>query len=128
MKEIIHASQAPEPIGPYNQAVKVGNLLFVSGQIPIDPASGEIVSGGVSDQTRQVMKNLEAILRAAGASFEQVVKTTVYLTDLTLFAAFNAVYAQFFDEATAPARATVQVCALPKGAMVEIELTAALHE
>ncbi|MBN2685140.1 MAG: RidA family protein [Pontiellaceae bacterium] len=128
MKAIIHSAQAPEPIGPYSQAVKAGALLFASGQIPMDPASGEIVQGGIAEQTRQVMKNLEAVLSTAGASFEDVVKTTVYLADLSAFAEFNAVYAEYFNEATAPARATIQVAALPKGALVEIDLTAAIDE
>lgn len=128
MKEIIHSAQAPEPIGPYSQAVKAGNLLFLSGQIPIDSSTGELVQGGIQEQTRQVMKNLEAVLRAATASFYDVVKTTVYLTDLSTFSDFNAVYAKYFNEETAPARATVQVAALPKGALVEIELVAALYE
>lgn len=126
MKKIIHSAQAPEPIGPYSQAVKAGNLLFTSGQIPIDPTTGQMTQGGIAEQTRQVMKNLKAVLNAAGASFADVVKTTVYLADLTMFTEFNAVYAEYFDEATAPARATVQVSALPKGAWVEIDLTAAL--
>jgi 2-iminobutanoate/2-iminopropanoate deaminase len=128
MKEIIHSDKAPEPIGPYSQAVRMGNLLFASGQIPIDPSTGALVQGGVQEQTRQVMRNLDAVLSAAGAAFSDVVKTTVYLTDLSVFADFNAVYAEYFDEATAPARATIQVGALPKGALVEIDLTAALHE
>lgn len=127
MKKIIHSAQAPEPIGPYSQAVKAGNLLFTSGQIPIDPTTGQMIQGGIAEQTRQVMKNLKAVLNAAGASFADVVKTTVYLSDLTMFTEFNAVYAEYFDEATAPARTTVQVSALPKGAWVEIDLTAALH-
>lgn len=127
MKKIIHSAQAPEPIGPYSQAVKAGNLLFTSGQIPIDPTTGQMIQGGIAEQTRQVMKNLKAVLNAAGASFADVVKTTVYLSDLTMFTEFNAVYAEYFDEATAPARTTVQVSALPKGSWVEIDLTAALH-
>ncbi|MBN2704677.1 MAG: RidA family protein [Pontiellaceae bacterium] len=127
MKEIVHSAQAPEPIGPYSQAVKAGNLLFASGQIPIDPTTGEMIQGGIAEQTHQVMKNLKAVLNAAGTSFSDVVKTTVYLSDLSLFTEFNAVYAEYFDEATAPARATVQVSALPKGALVEIDLTASLH-
>ncbi|NLX27206.1 MAG: RidA family protein [Lentisphaerae bacterium] len=127
MKKIIHSAQAPEPIGPYSQAVKAGNLLFTSGQIPIDPTTGQMIQGGIAGQTHQVMKNLKAVLNAAGASFADVVKTTVYLSDLTMFTEFNAVYAEYFDEAKAPARATVQVSALPKGALVEIDLTAALY-
>lgn len=127
MKKIIHSAQAPEPIGPYSQAVKAGNLLFTSGQIPIDPTTGEMIQGGIAEQTHQVMKNLQAVLNAAGGSFADVVKTTVYLADLSMFTKFNAVYAEYFDEATAPARATVQVSALPKGAWVEIDLTASLH-
>ena len=127
MKTIINAANAPAPVGPYNHSVKVGDLLFTSGQIPIDPSTGEIVPGGIQEQTTQVFRNLQAVLDAAGSSLEQVVKTTVFLSDLGHFSEFNAVYASYFDEAQAPARSTVQVAALPKGALVEIEMVAELY-
>jgi len=126
MKEIICTKNAPAPLGPYNQAVKINSTLYTAGQIPIDPATNEFVAGGIQEQTLQVMKNLEQVLKTADTSFEQVIKTTVFLADLNDFAAFNEVYATFFNEATAPARSTVEVSALPKGALVEIELIAAL--
>jgi 2-iminobutanoate/2-iminopropanoate deaminase len=126
MKEIICTKNAPAPLGPYNQAVKINSTLYTAGQIPIDPATNEFVAGGIQEQTMQVMKNLEQVLKTADTSFEQVIKTTVFLADLNDFAAFNEVYATFFNEATAPARSTVEVSALPKGALVEIELIAAL--
>ena len=126
MKEIICTKNTPAPLGPYNQAVKINSTLYTAGQIPIDPATNEFVAGGIQEQTLQVMKNLEQVLKTADTSFEQVIKTTVFLADLNAFAAFNEVYATFFNEATAPARSTVEVSALPKGALVEIELIAAL--
>jgi 2-iminobutanoate/2-iminopropanoate deaminase len=110
-------------IGPYSQAVEVGDLLFLSGQIPLDPATGELVAGGVEAQTSRVMANLGAVLGAAQLGFSQVVKATIYLTDLADFAAVNGVYASYFGDAP-PARATVQVAALPRAARVEIELIA----
>lgn len=119
-KEAVRALGAPAAIGPYSQAVRCGGFLFVSGQIPADPRSGDLVAGGAGEQTEQVLKNLGAILEEAGCGFKDVLKTTVYLTDLSAFAEMNAVYARFFPE-PAPARATVQVSALPKGAKVEIE-------
>ncbi len=124
-KEIIRTEAAPEPIGPYSQAVKAGTTLYCSGQIPVDPQTGEIAEG-IEAQTRQVMNNLKAVLQEAGTTFKQVVKTTIFLTDLGDFATVNAVYGEYFDEATAPARATVQVAALPKGVAVEIDAVAAL--
>ncbi|MBW4479017.1 MAG: RidA family protein [Tolypothrix brevis GSE-NOS-MK-07-07A] len=127
-KRVIRTTDAPAPVGPYNQAIAVsGDLVFVAGQIPLDAASGEIV--GVSDvtrQTQQVMANLEAILKASGAGFDDVVKTTVFLADMNDFAAMNAVYASFFDEAIAPARACVQVSRLPKDVLVEIDCIAVI--
>ncbi|MGJ5672197.1 MAG: RidA family protein [Nostochopsis sp.] len=125
-KEIIRTENAPAPVGPYNQAIAaVGNMLFVAGQIPLDPKTGAIVGeGDVKKQTEQVMANLEAILIAGGASFADVVKTTVFLADMNDFAAVNAVYAKSFDEATAPARACVQVSRLPKDVLVEIDCIA----
>ena len=119
----IRSAEAPAAIGPYSQAIRAGEFLFVSGQIPADPASGKIVEGGVAAQTERALKNLGAILSAAGLGFESVVKTTVFLTDMGRFAEMNDVYARFFGQ-TPPARATVQVGALPKGAQVEIEAVA----
>jgi 2-iminobutanoate/2-iminopropanoate deaminase len=120
---VISTLAAPQAIGPYSQAIRAGSLLFVSGQIPIDPATGTRVEGGVVAETRQVLDNLGAVLLAAGASFRSVVKTTVYLADLADFAAMNGVYAEYFP-APAPARATVQAAALPRGVRVEIDLIA----
>jgi len=119
----VRSGEAPAAIGPYSQAVRAGEFLFVSGQIPADPASGKIVEAGVAAQTERALKNLGAILAAAGLGFGSVVKTTVYLTDMERFAEMNEVYARFFGE-TPPARATVQAGALPKGALVEIEAVA----
>jgi 2-iminobutanoate/2-iminopropanoate deaminase len=124
-RRAIVTADAPEAIGPYSQAIVAGNLLFVSGQIPIDPATGRLVDGDIEAQTRQVFRNLEAILTAAGAGFPSVVRTTVYLADLDDFAAMNRVYATFVC-APEPARATVQVSRLPREARVEIDLIAAL--
>jgi 2-iminobutanoate/2-iminopropanoate deaminase len=118
--EKIETAGAPKAIGPYSQAVKAGDYLFFSGQIPLDPQSGEVVAGGIETQTEQVMANLGAVLQAAGLGFAQVVKTTIYLQDLGDFATVNAVYGRFFP-GVAPARATVQVAGLPKGVGVEIE-------
>jgi 2-iminobutanoate/2-iminopropanoate deaminase len=120
----VHSDDAPKAIGPYSQAIRSGNLLFCSGQIPLDPKSGEMV--GASDvraQTRQVMENLKAVLAAGGASFAGVVKTTIYLKDLADFASVNEIYGSYF-QATPPARATVQVAGLPRGALVEIDAIA----
>jgi 2-iminobutanoate/2-iminopropanoate deaminase len=125
-KQVIRTPKAPAPVGPYNQAiVATGKMLFVAGQIPLDPATGEIVGAGeITAQTEQVLKNLEAILTEAGADWENVVKTSVFLSDLTNFSAMNQVYAQYFPEATAPARACVEVARLPKDVLVEIECIA----
>ncbi|MBD2306444.1 RidA family protein [Chroococcidiopsis sp. FACHB-1243] len=127
-RKIIRTDAAPAPVGPYNQAIAAsGQMIFVAGQIPLDPQSGEIIgTEDVTAQTKQVMANLEAILAAAGAKFQDVVKTTVFLKDMNDFAAMNAVYAQHFDEANAPARACVQVSRLPKDVLVEIECIAAI--
>ncbi|HEV8589894.1 MAG TPA: RidA family protein [Pyrinomonadaceae bacterium] len=125
MKEIVATERAPRAIGPYSQAVRAGNLLFCSGQIPIDPATGEFVSGGVAEQTEQVMRNLSAVLEAAGADLNQVVKTTVFLAEMDDFTAMNEVYGRFFG-ANPPARATVQAARLPRDAKVEIEAMAVL--
>ena len=125
VKEIVATDRAPRAIGPYSQAVRAGNLLFVSGQIPIDPATGEFVSGGVAEQTEQVMRNLSAVFEAAGAGLSQVVKTTVFLADMDDFTTMNQVYGRFFGE-NPPARATVQAARLPRDARVEIEAIALL--
>ena len=124
MKEAITSSDAPKAIGPYSQAVRAGGLVFLSGQIPLDPRTGELVAGDVRAQADRVLDNLAAVLRAAGLSFEHVVKTTIYLTDLADFGAVNEVYGKRFG-AVPPARATVQVAALPRGAKVEIDAVAA---
>ncbi len=121
----VSVSDAPRAIGPYAQAVKVGNLLYTAGQIPLDPATMKLVEGDIAAQTARVLENLEAILRGAGATLADVVKTTVFLADLKDFAAMNEVYAARFG-AHRPARSTVQVAALPAGARIEIEVVAAL--
>ena len=123
MKEIIATNQAPRAIGPYSQAVRTGNLIFASGQIPIDPATGEFVAGGIAEQTEQVLRNLTAVLEAAEAGLDQVVKTTVFLADMDDFTAMNEVYGRFFGE-NPPARATVQAARLPRDARVEIDAIA----
>ena len=123
MKSVIATNQAPGAIGPYSQAIRVGNLLFVSGQLPIDPATGAFPAD-VSAQTRQSLTNAKAILEAAGSSMDQVVKTTVFLSDMNNFGAMNAVYGTFFTEGTYPARSAVEVARLPKDALVEIEVIA----
>jgi len=125
VKEIITTERAPRAIGPYSQAVCAGNLVFTSGQIPLAPATGEFVGGGVREQTEQVLKNLSAVLKAAGAELDQVVKTTVFLADMNDFAAMNEVYGRFFTSKP-PARATVQAARLPRDARVEIEAIAVL--
>ena len=122
-RRIIVTPDAPKAVGPYSQAVAVGDLLFCSGQIPLDPVTGQLLQGDVTEQTTLVLENLSAVLRANGMSFANVAKTTVFLTDLANFAAMNAVYAKYFTEPF-PARSTIQVAALPKGARVEIEATA----
>ncbi len=118
----VTAPKAPAALGPYSAAMAYGNLVFLSGQTPVDPATGDLVPGGIEEQTERVIQNLAAVLEAAGASFDQVIKTTCFLTDMANFAAFNAVYARHFT--SKPARSTVAVKALPKGAEVEIELIA----
>lgn len=119
-KRAIVTEAAPAAVGPYSQGIVCGNLLFVSGQLPIDPSSGELVSGSLEEKTRQVLSNLRAIAEAAGASLEDVVKTTVFLKDMNDFAAMNGVFAEYFPN-TPPARAAVQVAALPKDVDIEIE-------
>lgn len=125
MREAIATANAPEAIGPYSQAIRAGGLLFCSGQIPLDPATGRMVEGDVAAQTRQVLANLEAVLAAAGASLADVVRTTVYLADLGDFTAMNEVYATRFP-APAPARSTIQAARLPRDARVEIDAIAVL--
>ena len=119
----IHTNQAPAAIGPYSQAIEANGMIFASGQIPIDPATGQFVEGGIKEQTRQALTNARNILQAAGTDMENVIKTTVYLSDIHNFAAMNEVYAQFFTEPF-PARSAVAVKDLPKGALVEIEVLA----
>lgn len=125
MKETITTNAAPAAIGPYSQAVKSGGFVFCSGQIPIDPTTGEFVSEAISEQTEQVLKNLGQVLKAAGASFDSVVKTTVFLADMNDFAEMNEVYGRYFGD-NKPARATVQAARLPRDAKVEIDCIAAV--
>jgi 2-iminobutanoate/2-iminopropanoate deaminase len=125
-KTVVCTRHAPPPVGPYSQAIRAGDLLFVAGQIPLDPATGTMPAG-IAEQTRQALRNVQAIVEAAGASLRDVVKTTVFLADLAEFAAMNEVYAAFFPDAP-PARACVQVARLPKDARVEIEATAAVQD
>ena len=127
MKKIISTNEAPGAIGPYSQAVRSGSFLFCSGQIPLDPKSGQIVSGEIAAQTRRVLDNIAAVLRTEGLTFDNVVKTTIFLTDLGDFQTVNEVYGSYFKQSP-PARSTVQVSALPKGAKVEIEAIAAAGE
>ena len=122
--KIISTENAPKAIGPYSQAIKVGEFLFTSGQIPLDPATATMVGENITEQTEQVMKNLGAVLSAAGTSYENAIKTTCFLADMNDFAAFNAVYAKYFT--TCPARSCVAVKTLPKGALVEVEVIAKL--
>lgn len=123
---IILTSDAPAPIGPYSQAIKSGNMLFCSGQIPLDPKTGEMKNASIEEETRQVLTNLSAVVSSGGAMLGDVVKTTIFLTDLGNFATVNAIYDEFFG-ASKPARSTVQVSALPKGANVEIECIAIIY-
>ena len=125
MRQAVATPSAPRAIGPYSQAIRAGSLLFVSGQIPMDPATGQMVEGSIAAQTHRVFQNLGAILEAAGASFDQVVRTTVYLADMNDFAAMNEVYGTYFSS-PAPARATVQAARLPRDARLEIDLIASL--
>ena len=124
MKKIIFTEKAPAPIGPYNQAVLVGNTLYTSGQIAINPATNELVLDNIEDETKLVMENLKAVLEAAEMTFENVVKTTIFISDMGNFAKINGVYGAYFNEATAPARETVQVACLPKNVNVEISAVA----
>lgn len=123
MKKVISTPKAPSAIGPYSQAIQVGNLIYTSGQIPIDPATGQLVEGGIKEQTRQSLNNIQAILQEAGLTMASVVKTTVFMADMADFADMNSVYAEFFTEPY-PARSAVAVKTLPKNALVEIEVVA----
>jgi 2-iminobutanoate/2-iminopropanoate deaminase len=125
-KQIIRSEKAPAPIGPYSQAVKGGGFLFISGQVAIDPLTNEIISGGVVNETHQVMKNLDAILKESNLTFQHVVKTTIFLSDMNLFAEVNEIYATFFD-GDFPARETVAVKGLPKNVNVEISMIAVVE-
>ena len=121
MRKTIHTDSAPKAIGPYSQAVRVGNFLFTSGQIPLDPKTGELVQGTIEEQARRVFRNLDAVVKSAGLSFNHVARVGIYLTDLANFAAVNGVMAEFFAEPY-PARSTIGVASLPKGAQVEVDL------
>ena len=123
MKKVISTPKAPAAIGPYSQAIQVGNLIYTSGQIPIDPATGQFVEGGIKEQTRQSLSNIQAILQEAGLTMTSVVKTTVFMANMADFAEMNSVYAEFFTEPY-PARSAVAVKTLPKNALVEIEVVA----
>jgi len=125
MKEILNTSKAPAPVGPYNQSVKIGNLLFVSGQIAIDPHTGELETTSIESETTQVMENLKEVLNNAGMNFENVVKASVFVSDMNNYSKINAVYAKYFDEDTAPARELVEVANLPKFVNIEISVIAA---
>ena len=125
MKQIIQTEKAPKPIGPYNQAVKAGDFLFISGQVAIDPATNELINGSIKDETHRVMKNLEAILHEAYLTFQHAVKTTIFLSDMNLFAEVNEVYGSYFS-GDFPARETVAVKGLPKGVNVEISIIASI--
>ncbi|MFP2995866.1 Rid family detoxifying hydrolase [Spongiivirga sp. MCCC 1A20706] len=124
MKKVITTDQAPAPIGPYNQAILSDNILYMSGQIAFDPVSMELITDSIEEETKQVMKNLEAVLYAAEMTFENVVKTSIFLSDMNNFSEVNAVYAGYFDEQTAPARETIEVANLPKFVNVEISMIA----
>jgi 2-iminobutanoate/2-iminopropanoate deaminase len=127
IRQAVATDRAPKAIGPYSQGIRAGNLLFVSGQVPIDPATGNIIEGDIKTQTDRVMRNLTAILEAGGASMDHVVRCTVYLADMNDFAAMNEVYGSYFSQ-PAPARATIQAVRLPKDARVEIDVVAVLQD
>ena len=124
MKKIIFTKNAPAPIGPYNQAVIKGNTLYTSGQIAINPDNGELVTSNIEDETKQVMENMKAVLEAAGMTFENVVKSTIFIINMNDFGIINSVYGSYFNEKTAPARETVQVTCLPKNVNIEISMIA----
>lgn len=126
MKHIVRTDHAPAPIGPYNQAIIANNTLYASGQIAINPATGDLITGDIESETRQVMENIKAILDAAGLTFEHVVKVSVFVKDMHHFSRINAVYAEYFSDATAPARELVEVANLPKFVNIEISVTAVL--
>lgn len=126
MKKIIFTDKAPAPIGPYSQAVVAGNMLYTSGQIALHPETGELVTGDIETETKQVMENMKAVLDAAGTTFENVIKSTIFISDMDDFAKINGVYGAYFNEKTAPARETVQVAKLPKNVNVEISMIVAL--
>ena len=126
MKTIIYTEKAPAPIGPYNQAVLIGNTLYTSGQIALNPETMELVTDTIESETKQVMENMKAVLQTAGMTFENVVKTSIFITDMNDFARINTVYGSYFNEKTAPARETVQVACLPKNVNVEISMIAVL--
>ena len=123
-KKIVRAKDAPPPIGPYNQAVIINNLVYTSGQIPVDPQTNTLKQGGIAEQTRLVLNNLKTVLEGAGSSLEKIVKVTVFLKNMNDFAAMNTIYSDFFKAETAPARSTIEVARLPKDALVEIEAVA----
>lgn len=123
-KKIFNIPNAPAPVGPYNQAIQMGQQLYISGQIPISPATGQLMTGDIRVETRQVMENLKVLLEAAGLSFDNVAKCSIFLTDMNDYSVVNEIYARYFDNDQAPARECVQVAALPKGARVEISLIA----
>ena len=125
MRRVVQTEKAPRAIGPYSQAIISGDLVFASGQIPLDPRTGEFVSDDISEQTGQVLKNIQAVLESAGSSLDEVVKTTVFLADMNDFGAMNEVYARYFSDSP-PARSTVQAAGLPRGARVEIDVIARL--
>ena len=124
MKKVIFTDQAPSPIGPYNQAIQFGNTLYTSGQIAINPSSGALILDSIENETQQVMQNLKAVLEAANMTFDNVIKTTIYIMNMQDFARINAVYGSYFSEAIAPARETVQVACLPKNVNIEISVIA----
>ncbi len=124
MKQIINTEKAPAPVGPYNQSVMAGNTLYISGQIALDPETGELITSDIETETHQVMKNLTAVLEAAGMNFENIVKCSVFVADMGMYSRINSVYAQYFDEKSAPARELVEVANLPKYVNVEISVIA----
>ncbi len=128
MKEIIFNQAAPDPIGPYSQAVRFGHMVFTSGQVALDAATGTMLQNNLQEEAHQVMKNLQLVLQASGAEFKHVVKTTIFLTDMAFFSEVNEVYGSYFPEGTFPARETVQVSALPRQARVEISMIACLPQ
>jgi 2-iminobutanoate/2-iminopropanoate deaminase len=127
MKQRVNTTNAPAALGPYSQAIVLNGIVYTAGQVGIDPAAGKLVEGGIEEQTHQVLKNLTAVLEAAGTSLANVVKTTVFISDMANFAAMNGVYSQYFNADPPPARSTVQVAGLPVAAMVEIECVAAIN-